>query len=214
MSPSQNLLLSYSNSVAPFTYHFNEIFYTSPAASAFPAALPSWSSLPDNPSPRQLRDRIWYSSDHPYLPFILKSPFHGDLLRRLSVPLERIEVIYDTHGWHLTWQNAKDWKALEIPLDLAAKSLLSFFQRNHPNTQLSVQKPDLPSKYGYFNTHESESAARAAISSSLDAFAVYLGYFSFLVAICQFGIHVQSSTPSWHTHSPNIAFHCPQCRLI
>jgi len=62
---------------------------------------------------------------------------------------------------------------------------------------LSFKPPKVPSKYGYFDVHESEPVARAAASVSLDAFAVYLGYFSFLVAICQFGIDVQSPIPSW-----------------
>jgi len=146
-----------TNFVAPFTYHFNRIFDTSPTVSAFLAALPSWLSLLNNPSPQQLWDQIWYSSNHPYLPFILKSPFHSDLLCSLSVPLEQIKVVYVTHSWHLTWQCAKDWKTLKIPLDLDTKSLLSFFQQTHPNIQLSFWKADLLSKYGYFNTYGSES---------------------------------------------------------
>lgn len=183
--------------VAPFTFLFNEQFYTS-NHSDFPSSLPFWSSLPDNPSPQQLKDRLWYSSQHPYIPFILKSPFHGDLLRRLSVPIDRIEVVFDTHNWHLPRQVAKDWKALENVLVLATQNLLSFFRQNHPNTQLVFASPELPSTYGYFNTHESEGAARSALSVSLDAFTIYLGYFSFIIAICQFGIDPQSSPPSWH----------------
>jgi len=106
-------------------------------------------------------------------------------------------VVYDTHNWHLTRQNAKDWKALEKILELAAQQLLSFFRRNHPKTRLSFKGPERPSKYGYFDTHQSESAARGAIALSLDAFAVYLGYFSFLAAICQFGIDTEAKIPSW-----------------
>jgi hypothetical protein len=128
----------------------------------------------------------------------LKSPFHGDLLRRLSVPIERIEVIFDTYDWHLPRQVAKDWKALENVLALATCNLLSFFRQNHPTTDLEFTSPDLPSLHGYFSTHKSEAAARTALSASLDAFAVYLGYFSFLIAICQFGIDPQSSQPSWY----------------
>jgi hypothetical protein len=124
----------------------------------------------------------------------LKSPFHGDLLRRLSVPTDRIEVVFDTNDWHLPRQVAKDWKALEIVLALATKNLLSFFGQNHPKTHLAFTPPNLPSTYGYFDTHKSEAAARSALSVSLDAFAVYLGYFSFIVAICQFGIDPQSCT--------------------
>ena len=185
------------HSLAPFTFLFNEQFYTS-NRSDFPSSIPFWSSLPDDPSPQQLRDRIWYSSQHPYLPFILKSPFHGDLLRRLSVPVDRIEVVFDTHKWHLPRQVAKDWKTLENALVLATKNLLAFFEQNHPKTRLAFTSPKLPSVYGYFSTHESEAAARSALSVSLDAFAVYFGYVSFIVAICQFGIDYQSSPPSWH----------------
>jgi hypothetical protein len=87
---------------------------------------------------------------------------------------------------------------LEHALELAAKNLLSFFQQNHPKTRLVFAPPELPSTYGYFSTHKSEVAARSALSASLDVFAVYLGYFSFIVAICQFGIDPQSSPPSWH----------------
>ena len=180
-----------------FTFLFNEQFYTS-NHSDFPSSLPFWSSLPDNPSPQQLKDRLWYSSQHPYLPFVLKSPFHGDLLRRLSVPVDRIEVVLDTHDWHLPRQVAKDWKALEHVLVLATKNLLSFFRQNHPKTHLVFTSPELPSTYGFFDTHKSEAAARSALSVSLDAFAIYLGYFSFIVAICEFGIDRRSSPPSWH----------------
>jgi hypothetical protein len=104
-------------------------------------------------------------------------------------------VIYDG-SWHLTRQTAKDWKALENVLDLAAKNMSSFFSRSS-KTALTFKPPKVPSKYGYFDAHESEPVARAAASVSLDAFAVYLGYFSFLIAICQFGIDVQSPIPSW-----------------
>ncbi len=128
----------------------------------------------------------------------MKSPFHSDLLRCLSVPVDRIEVVFDTHIWHLPRQVAKDWKALENVLVLATKNLHSFFRQNHPSTPLQFASPQLPSMYGYFSTHESESAARSALSVSLNAFAVYLGYFSFIVTICQFGIDPQSSSPSWH----------------
>ena len=184
-------------SVAPFTFLFNEQYYTS-NRSDFPSFIPFWSSLPDNPSPQQLRSRIWYSPEHPYLPFILKSPFHGDLLRRLSVPVDRIEVVFNAHNWHLPRDVAKDWKTLENVLVLATQNLLSFFRQNQPRTNLIFASPELPSTCGYFSTHESEAAARSALSVSLDAFAVYLGYFSFIVAICEFGVDRQSSPPSWY----------------
>src|SRR5258705_11134709 len=94
------LCFSLPTPVAPFTFLFNDQFYTS-YRSDFPSSLPFWSSFPDNPSPQQLKDRLWYSSQHPYIPFILKSPFHGDLLRRLSVPVACIEVVFDTLKCHL-----------------------------------------------------------------------------------------------------------------
>ena len=128
----------------------------------------------------------------------MKSPFHGDLLRRLSVPVDRIEVVCDMHDWHLPHQVAKDWKALENVLVFAMKNLLSFFRQNHPKTHLEFAFPELPSTYGYFTTHKSEAAARSTLLVSLDAFVVYLSYFSFIVAICQFGIDPRSSPPSWH----------------
>jgi len=93
----------------------------------------------------------------------LKSPFHSDLLRRLSVPVDRIEVVCDMHNWHLPRQVAKDWKALENVLVLAMKNLLSFFQQNHSKTHLEFAFPELLSTYGYFMTHKSEAAACSAL---------------------------------------------------
>ena len=72
-------------------------------------------------------------------------PFHGDLFCRLSVPVNRIEVVFNTHKWYLPRQVAKDWKTLENALVLAMKNLLAFFEQNHPKTRLAFTSPKLPS---------------------------------------------------------------------
>src|SRR6266704_664769 len=58
--------------------------------------------------------------------------------------------------------------------------------------------PPLPSKFGYFDAHATESPTRSSLSTSLDAFVIYLAYFSFLAAICQFEIDTRSIKPSWY----------------
>jgi hypothetical protein len=56
------VVLQLTSPIASFTFLFNEQFYTS-NHSDFPSTLPPWSSLPDNPSPQQLRDQLPYSLD-------------------------------------------------------------------------------------------------------------------------------------------------------
>ena len=153
---------------------------------SFPCDLPPFTHLPKEPSPTELRTRLWYSSRYPYLPYILRSPFHGDLLQRLSCPVDRIELQSDKFGWYLSKTAAKDWKALENVLVLCTKQLHSFYSQNRPKVKFAPCPPPLPSKYGYFDVHATESAARAGLATSLDAFVVYLAYFSFLAALCEF----------------------------
>jgi len=92
----------------------------------------------------------------------------------------------DQYGWHLPKQVAKDWKALENVLVLSTKRLLLFYSQNHPKVHFAPCPPLLSSKYEYFDTHATEPAAHTSLATSLDAFVVYLAYFSFLAAICEF----------------------------
>ncbi len=103
---------------------------------------------------------------------------------------------HDRHGWHLPHDTAKSWKQLEQTLCYIAKRLRDWFRAASPTKQFLHIEPKFPSDYGYFSSHSTEVAARSGISHSLDAFAVYLAYVSFLVAICQF-TGKPTNTPGW-----------------
>ena len=62
----------------------------------------------------------------------------------------------------------------------------------------AIFEPKFPSAYGYFSSHSTENAARSDFRRSMDAFAVYFAYVSFLVAVGQF-TGKPSGTPAWLT---------------
>ena len=99
-----------------------------------------------------------------------------------------------THsGWHLPHNTAKSWKQLEQTLHHIAQRLRQWFHIAGPITE-----PKFPSAYGYFSPHSTQSAARSDLRRSLDAFAVYFAYVSFLVAVGQF-TGKPSQTQAWLT---------------
>jgi hypothetical protein len=75
---SQYLILTdFIGAYAPYAFSFNEEYFSSPNSSTFPANLPSpWSPIPDDPTPKQLRDRLWYSSGYPSLPYVVYHHAH------------------------------------------------------------------------------------------------------------------------------------------
>ncbi len=85
--------------------------------------------LPDNPFPQQLRDRIWYSSQH-------HTAFHFEV----SISWRLAPLSYCSCRPY--------WSCLQ---------LLSFFQQNKPKTNLIFASPELPSMCGYFSIHELEA---------------------------------------------------------
>jgi hypothetical protein len=81
-------------------------FYTSPNQQIPP---PTFSfdesrSLPDSVSPSELRKRVWAARNLPYLPFILKSPFHGIMTCRLATPPDQVFLERDSSGFHLNFK--------------------------------------------------------------------------------------------------------------
>lgn len=93
---------------------------------------------------------------------------------------------HDRYNWHLPHDTAKSWKQLEQTLRGIAKKLRDWFRAASPPKHFLLHEPKFPSEYGYFSSHPTEVAARSGIRRSLDAFAVYFSYVSFLVALCQF----------------------------
>ena len=138
-------------------------------------------------SPADLRSHLWALDGYPYLAFCDKLPFQGELFNLLAGSVEDMRLDHDRHGWHLPRETTKSWKLLEHTLRHIATLLTRWFHAAAPKFPFFLLiKPEPPSKFGYFTTHSTEDAARSGLRSSLDAFAVYLAYVSFLAALCQF----------------------------
>ena len=82
--------------------------------------------------------------------------------------------------------------------------LLIFCARStSPNfSPLFLIDPPLPSQCGYFSAHSTEDIAGLHIRRSLDAFAVFFAYVSFLAAVSQF-TGQETETPTWLLHLEN-----------
>ena len=122
--------------------------------------------ISDDATPSQLRGHIWALYNHPYLPFILFSPFDGPITSRLSTSAEQIALDKDFNGYHLPKDVSKSWKTLEQSC-------------RQITTVLSA------SNFGYSKDHRTESKACHAISQSLDAFVLHFAYVSFSIATCR-----------------------------
>ena len=188
------VLIPYLNSdISRFTQaSFSEFVidghsYTSPNQQKSPPIVSSSDSesLSDPVPPTQLRKRVWALQNHPYLPFILNSPFHGVISSRLATPPEQIHIEKDSYGFHLPDVVAKSWKTLEQSCRAAAEALRSYFTHFHPKISLVCVTPNKPSEFGYFVAHSSEYEARSALSKSLDAFVILFAYLSFLIALAR-----------------------------
>jgi len=113
--------------------------YTSPNQREEPPTI-SFShseALPEDASPRELRGRIWALHNHPYLPFMLMSPFHGEMTSRFATPPELIPLEDDMHGYYLPHDVAKSWKTLEQSCHRTATILCSSFQKENPKIFLT-----------------------------------------------------------------------------
>jgi hypothetical protein len=87
-------------------------------------------SLPDDATPSQLRGRIWALHNHPYLPFILFSPFDGAMTSRLSTSAQQIALDKDFDGYHLPKDVSKSWKTLEQSCRQIITVLIALFKRD------------------------------------------------------------------------------------
>jgi hypothetical protein len=181
-------------------------YYTSPNQQK-PPGPPTLSfsdskSLTEHVSPTILHKRLWALHNHPYLPYVLNSPFRCAMTTRLATPPELILLDDDKNGWHLPGHVAKSWKSLEQSCRQVASVLLTSFKRDHPKTILNCSPPPNPSNFGYFKAHSSKEKARSALSESLDAFVVLFAYVSFCIAICRtsddpLSVSLSTAKPRW-----------------
>jgi hypothetical protein len=123
----------------------------------------------------------WALHNHPYLPFILFSPFYGAMTSRLSTSAEQIALDKDFDGYHLPKDVSKSWKTLEQ----SCRQIITLFKQDNPQILFTCLAPPNPSHFGYSKDHRTESKACHAISQSLDAFVLLFAYVSFSIAICR-----------------------------
>jgi hypothetical protein len=162
-------------------------FYTSPNQQEEPPTFSFSHSepLPDDARPCQLRGRVWALHNHPYLPFVLFSPFLGAMTSRFATPPEEIPIDKDFNGYHLPEDVSKSWKTLEQTCHQIIVVLSALFEELHPKTLFSCAAPPKPSHFGYSKEYRTESKARLALSDSVDTFVLLFAYVSFYIAICR-----------------------------
>jgi hypothetical protein len=147
-----------------------------------------------------MRKQRWSLDAYPYLGFCDSSPFQGELFAPLA---GQVILEHDRFGWHLSHETAKSWKTLEQALRRIATLLKDCAKPASPNfARLFFRDPPIPSSCGYFLAHSTEDIARAQVGSSLDAFAVFFAYVSFLAAVSQFSGQ-ETETPTWLIHLEN-----------
>src|SRR5271168_3716110 len=160
----------------------NGHYYTSLNRSSLPLNLPSDTTMPQTPSPTQMRSRLWAEDRFPYLAFSLQDPFVGQWAR-FTVPSD---PIHDQHGWHLPRDKAKEWKNFEHLIRASAECMSNKLQERFPEFNGLWHEPAKPRLYGYFTTYPTMAEACQAIADSVDAFIVYAAYISFLIALCRY----------------------------
>ena len=162
-------------------------YYTSPNQEEEPPTISVSHSepLPNDAFLFQYRGRVWALDDHPYLPFILFSPFHGMMTSRLSTPPEEIPLNEDAFGYHLPDDVSQSWKTLEQSCGQIITVLRALFVEEHPKTPVFCSAPPNPSQSGYSKRYRTTGKARIALSNSLDAFVLLFAYVSFCIAICR-----------------------------
>lgn len=114
----------------------------------------------------------------------------------MAVRVEQLEITTSGNGWHIPKQIVKDWATLENTLSACCDTLLCSIQSNLRHFPI-IASEDPPSKWGYRNCHPTAQDARTAALESLDGFAVYLAYTSYLLAICQFKLLPSDTEVSW-----------------
>jgi hypothetical protein len=161
-------------------------YYTSPNQQDEPPTLSFRHSepLPDDASPNQLRQRVWALHNSPYLPFVLRSPFHDAMISRFATSPELIPLVEDKYGYRLPEDVAKSWKTLELSCSRIATVLRTSFEQDHPKVFLHCSAACTPSEFRYSKGHSIEKKARSALSESIDAFVLF-AYVSFCIAICR-----------------------------
>ena len=175
------------------TFMLHGHYISSPNQTSPPEPSGEFLPLPLPYCPTALRKRLWAVEFHPYLAFCDESPFQGQLFGVLGGSVDAMHLDHDRHGWHLSHETAKSWKEREQTLRQIAKRLRQWF-----HVAGSILEPKFPSGYGYFSSYSTETAARSGLRRSLDAFAVYFAYVSFLVAVGQF-TGKPRHTPAWLT---------------
>jgi hypothetical protein len=90
----------------------DEHHYTSPNQQEGPPtiSIDHSRSLPDDAPPSQLLGHIWALDKHPYLPYILSSPFEWAMTSCLATPFP-VEI--DGSGHHLSNVVIESWRSLE-----------------------------------------------------------------------------------------------------
>lgn len=83
-----------------YSFTFDGHHFSSPNQSSPPPGLMAPTSLPANPSPSELKNRLWSVPHRPYLGYILRTPFHGALLAPFSTRSENVPLENDHDCWH------------------------------------------------------------------------------------------------------------------
>src|SRR5277367_1366787 len=158
-------------------YHFTSL------CSSLSPNLPSYTEMPQSPSPTQLlRRRPWSADRHPYVAFLLQFPFVGQWAR-FATPVDRIDLVHDRHGWHLPRDTQKEWKNFEHVIRASAESMSDYLTVQFVELSNLWDVPAKPGLFDYFDVQSTEAEAHQAISKSIDAFLVYMAYISFLFAL-------------------------------
>ena len=169
-------------------------FWTSPTEPFIPSKRPDRpTSIPMSLPSVDLVNMMWDMQCFPYAPFIHKSLFFGPLMFCFSTPLSQIPLRHDSYGWHLPAETAKSWKLFEHTICRIASDFKSYFCSLKPRMKIFWDEPDKPGKYRYFDVMPTEEEFRTCLTKSMQAFAVYAAYVSFLVALCQFCPSVNQS---------------------
>ena len=105
-----------------------------------------------------------YAVDHPYLPFMLFSPFRGAMTSRLSTPPEQISLDEDAFRFQLPQDVSKSWKTLEQSCLQTITVLRDFFKTQHPTVFLVCSDPPKPSEFGYSKCYRTKEKARLALA--------------------------------------------------
>ena len=174
-------------------FQVNGHHYTSLNRSSLPPDIPSYTDMPQSPTPSQLCSRLWSADRYPYLSFSLQFPFVGQWAR-FATPVSEIQLTHDRYGWHLPRDIQREWKHFEQLIRANAQRISDYLLAKFSELTGLWEVPEKPGSFGYFGVQSTELEARQAIAESIDAFVVYLAYTSFLIALYHY--YPQSSSTS------------------